>query len=61
MIEDGVGLVSAQRPEHRWWSRIVGGCRICQCAADRKLVLELDCRVVWAGCPLGSLQFFLSL
>ena len=38
--EVGVGLVSALRLGHGWWSRIVGCVRISQCFAARTSVLE---------------------
>ena len=39
MQKGGVGLVSALRLGHQWWSRIVMWCEIGQCAAARTSVV----------------------
>ena len=39
MQKDGVGLLSALRLGHWWWSKIVGWCRIGECAAARTSVV----------------------
>ena len=41
--------MSALQLGHRWWSRIVGWCRIGQCAEARPLVVKKNCRVMKDG------------